>query len=120
MSAKFTPGPWRWDINPDSKSCLLESARRVVLGFERWGMFGAQPSFYVNGLLVPANELAVPILGREHHAHWCRTLTHPDAALIAAAPRMYDALLGVLRVADRATVEFDAARAAIAQAEGRA
>lgn len=38
--------------------------------------------------------------------------------LEAAAPDLLQALKGVLRVADRATVEFDAARAAIAKAEG--
>lgn len=45
---------------------------------------------------------------------------HPAAAnahLIAAAPDLLEALKGVMRVADRATVEFDAARAAIAKAE---
>jgi hypothetical protein len=39
--------------------------------------------------------------------------------LIAAAPDLLEALKGVLRVADRATVEFDAARAAIAKAESQ-
>lgn len=39
-----------------------------------------------------------------------------NARLIAAAPDLLEALIGVVRVADRATVEFDAARAAIAKA----
>lgn len=39
-----------------------------------------------------------------------------DARLIAAAPELLAALKGVLRVADRQTDEFDAARAAIAKA----
>ena len=39
-----------------------------------------------------------------------------NARLIAAAPDLLAALVGVVRVADRATVEFDAARAAIAKA----
>lgn len=38
--------------------------------------------------------------------------------LIAAAPELLEALQGVLRVADRKTDEFDAARAAIAKALG--
>ena len=42
-----------------------------------------------------------------------------NARLIAAAPDLLEALKGVLRVADRATDEFDAARAAIAKAEGK-
>jgi hypothetical protein len=37
--------------------------------------------------------------------------------LIAAAPDLLEALKGVLRVADRATDEFDAARAAVVKAE---
>ena len=41
-----------------------------------------------------------------------------NAHLIAAAPAMAEALRGVLRVADRETVEFAAARAALALAEG--
>lgn len=43
--------------------------------------------------------------------------TPANARLIAAAPDLLAALEGVLRVADRATVEFDAARAAIAKAK---
>lgn len=42
-----------------------------------------------------------------------------NARLITAAPDLLAALKGVLRVADRATDEFDAARAAIAKAEGK-
>lgn len=45
-------------------------------------------------------------------------VTHANARLIAAAPELLSALQGVLRVADRATDEFDAARAAIAKATG--
>lgn len=39
--------------------------------------------------------------------------------LSEAAPELLEALKGVVRVADRKTVEFDRARAAIAKAEGR-
>lgn len=39
--------------------------------------------------------------------------------LKSLVPEMLEALKGVVRVADRKTVEFDAARAAIARAEGR-
>ena len=38
--------------------------------------------------------------------------------LVLASPDLLEALQGVLRVADRATVEFDAARAAVAKATG--
>lgn len=43
-----------------------------------------------------------------------------NAALIASAPDLLAALEAVLRVADRATDEFDAARAAIRKARGEA
>ena len=43
-----------------------------------------------------------------------------NAKVIAAAPDLLVALQGVLRVADRKTDEFDAARAAIAKAVGAA
>lgn len=39
-----------------------------------------------------------------------------NAALIAAAPDLLAALIGVVRIADRKTDEFDAAHAAIAKA----
>lgn len=41
-----------------------------------------------------------------------------NARLIAASPDLLAALIAVVRVADRATTEFDAARAAIARATG--
>ncbi len=42
-----------------------------------------------------------------------------DARLIAAAPDLLEALRAVVSVADRKTVEFDKAHAAIAKAEQR-
>lgn len=41
-----------------------------------------------------------------------------NGRLLAAAKRLLAALEGVVRVADRATVEFDAARAAIRETKG--
>lgn len=43
---------------------------------------------------------------------------HGDLMLAAAAPELLEALQSVLRVADRKTDEFDAARLAIAKATG--
>ena len=45
--------------------------------------------------------------------------TYANARLIAAAPDLLEALKAVVAVADRKTVEFERARAAIAKAEGR-
>jgi hypothetical protein len=132
MSGVHTPGPWRWEINRNSKNLHLVGGKPMydltVMDFERWGMGGA------TARLRDTSEDGMNILyrvheredwiedfsGRSHHAHWCSAIVHPDAALIAAAPDLLEALLGVLRVADRATVEFDAARTAIAKATGAA
>ena len=87
-----TPGPWRW--HQRDKSCngelLLVHPHQgflVVMDFARHGMQGGQPRFAtwknderenMGGLMKPAAELDVPM--------------HPDAALIAAAPALLDAL----------------------------
>ncbi len=42
-----------------------------------------------------------------------------NARLLAAAPDLLEALQSVLRIADRKTVEFEKARAAIAKATGK-
>lgn len=48
----------------------------------------------------------------------CDPISEANARLISAAPDMLAALEAVVRVADRKTVEFDAARAAISKAKG--
>jgi hypothetical protein len=55
--------------------------------------------------------------GRKITAIWGKTEEKEfTARLIAAAPDLYAALVGVIAVADRRTVEFDAARTALAKA----
>lgn len=49
---------------------------------------------------------------------FAKNMCEANAHLIAAAPDLLDALIAVVRVADRATDEFDMARAAIAKALG--
>lgn len=46
-------------------------------------------------------------------------LTDVERRLISAAPDLLEALKAVVAIADRKTIEFDKARAAIAKAEGR-
>jgi hypothetical protein len=70
------------------------------------GPWHATPGHYETNTYIRSNDLTL-------------VATVPDGAnarLIAAAPDLLEALRGVLRVADRATDEFDAARAAIAKA----
>lgn len=79
-------GHWRWNINLKTKHVVLESddgPRQIIIDFDRWGMNGAQPRFNVGGLMQDAQDCAVTVEGREHHAAWYQSLDHPDANHIA-------------------------------------
>lgn len=101
---KFTPGPWRWELNKHSKVIELCGGRpqfdKTVMDFERWGMGGAAPRFQdptdQHLLLTRAEHFAVVVPGREHHRSWFQGIDQPDANLIAAAPELYEALHGTL------------------------
>lgn len=93
---KFTPGPWKFEVNPATHDVKLMSGafmRPFVMGFARYGLQGAQPMFPVNGCMVEASEIATPEPGREHHAGWHRIIDHPNARLIAAAPELLGACI---------------------------
>lgn len=99
--AKFTPAPWRWEVNKKHKSVTLCGGRPMfdidVMRFQRYGMQDAQPTF-CNGDYqgVKASDLAVEAKGREHHSDWFMLLKHPDAQLIEASPCMYEMLECIL------------------------
>lgn len=130
MKEAHTPGPWRWEYNAAHKDVSLVGGKPqydlTVMDFSRWGMGGAVPRFRDTSLdgmnlmdrLCDKLEWITPESGREHHKSWFQLVKHPDAVLMAAAPDLLEALQAVLRVADRQTVEFDLARAAIAKATG--
>ena len=88
---KHTPGTWYWD---DEVWTDYDPAERAP-----W-LIGA------DGRLILTGQI--------------RCQTKADADLISAAPELLEALIAVVSVADRATVEFDKARAAIAKARGAA
>ena len=107
----------------------------TVLDFVRSGMSSAKPRFNINGLMVDGPDCAVfevapEVRGMAEAKSSDRVyrydivgIDHPDARLIAAAPRLLEALIGLLdtvsrgdeyRIADR----YNAARTAIAGARG--
>jgi hypothetical protein len=99
---KFTPGPWRWELNRKGKRVQLCGGvprfDLTVMDFIRWGMGGAQPRFLEawksNSMMLLENapKFGKDVPGREHHSDWFQTIDHPDAHLIAAAPDLYAAL----------------------------
>jgi hypothetical protein len=140
---KHTPGPWRWEVNRAHKSVKLCGGppKRgfgrydlTVMDFRRFGMNGAAPVFWhwdydkFVGKPERADELAMSVEGREHHASWFADIDHPDARLIAAAPELLEELEAAL---DEREQQYGAmpdgsphwsvrARAAIAKAKGTA
>lgn len=97
-----TPGPWRWELNLDSRQLELCGGGGydvTILDPVRWGMHGATVRFRdpdIRGNLLHApHEVAAwhaPFPGREHHSHWLQDVTHPDARLIAAALELLEEL----------------------------
>lgn len=139
-----TPGPWRWELSEKSREARLCGAAGydlTVVDFVRWGMGGAAPRFRTAdgmalNIMHRADEFAVVVPGREHHAEWFKGVEHPDARLIAAAPELLEALyitancspvqrdLDAMPDETELTLTFCAAdlrqiRAAIAKAVGR-
>jgi len=93
---RWTPGPWEWEWAVTG----LGSSDGRVLTKERHFALGFPTCIAVSPRMVTKEQ-------------W-----EANASLLAAAPDLYEALVGVIAVADRATVEFDRARAALALARG--
>jgi hypothetical protein len=91
MKFEGTPGPWQM---------------KKENGEQEWFVFqkGSMKKLY-------GGTVRTPVAEEINNKH--------DANLIAAAPELLEALQAVVSVADRETVEFDMARAAIAKAIGK-
>jgi len=132
--SQHTKGPWRWEFNKKHKNVHLVGGvpkyDLTVMDFERWGMGGAVPRFrdtFETGMnsmhrLCDKADWVQPFPNRDHHAHWCAAVIHPDARLIAAAPELLEALKRLLNadhdeyLTPQGVRNF--AKAAIAKAEG--
>ena len=123
--SKTTPGPWRWEINQKSRGLhLVGGVPRydlTVMDFERWGMSGAtirlrdtaHAGLQIMHKIHERQDWIAAFPGRDHHAHWCAGIVHPDARLMAAAPELLEALVALHAVA---TVQRDEDYAAITNA----
>jgi hypothetical protein len=101
-----TPGPWRWFGNRSGGVYLAttHSGRNYVMGFQRYGMNGSQPSFRDGNGMRPASELVQFEVGERAvrgfkeadkdgsvYRYDVRGIDSADARLIAAAPDFAEA-----------------------------
>lgn len=104
--SRHTPGPWQVGSDPTREHmCEVMTAAYA----ERLDLSPTHK--VICRTWTPEPEPLAAFIG------FSRAECLANARLIAAAPDLLDALEGVLRVADRSTAEFNAARAAIAKAK---
>lgn len=104
IDAKATPGPWMWDLRECNHQCLLtttHSGKYYVMGFQRWGLQDALPSFQVYDRyegqmkdrgshgMVRADKLSKSYPGKEHHYGFDNFINHPDARYIAESRELF-------------------------------
>ena len=133
--SNHTPGPWRWEVNMESKILHLVGGKPqfdlTILEPTRWGMGSAtlmlrdtaHDGMNIMHKLHERRDWVAPFPGREHHANWCTAVKHPDMQLIEAAPDLLSLLQDAvdsfgphLEGSDDEWLIF--ARAAIAKATG--
>lgn len=108
MVEQHTPGPWAWFGNRSGGVYLAtpDRGRRYIMGFRRYGMNGAQPTFNIGSIMRPAAELVSFAVGDRSvrgfkqadgdtsvYRYDIDGIDHPDARLIAAAPDLFEALV---------------------------
>lgn len=129
IDEKATPGPWMWDMNENNQQCLLtttHSGKYSVMGFQRYGMQSALPSFQVydhydgpmkkrgSHGMIRADQLSKSYPGQEHHHGFDNYIDHPDARYIAESRALFHdmivAINDLLSRAETAETERDKAR----------
>jgi len=103
-----TPGPWVWEIRAATRQAYLwttHSGRYYVMGFQRWGMNSAAPTFQVyekcqgpvdergSKGMFRADSLTKSLPGKEYNVGYDDYLDHPDAEFIAHARQDIPALI---------------------------
>jgi len=116
-SATHTPGPWRWELNKQTKHLSLVGGKPLydltIIQPTRWGMGSATLLIRDTAhdglqLLHKLHERAdwvKPFHGREHHAHWCSAVAHPNMRLIESAPDLLKAPVGLLSAVQRSVCD---------------
>jgi hypothetical protein len=99
MTDRHTPGPWSADDLSDKVWATDEKGTFPVCDMRGWGHWTGKGH---GALGLSVKDAAL--------------IQSANARLIAAAPELLAALKGVVAVANRRTVEFDAAHAAIVKA----
>lgn len=104
IDKKATPGPWMWDLRECTHQCLLtttHSGKYYVMGFQRWGLHDALPTFQVYDRyegqmkdrgshgMVRAEKLSKSYPGQEHHRGFDNFIDHPDARYIAESRELF-------------------------------
>lgn len=124
-----TAGPWRWEFNRKHKVLHLVGGKPTydltIMDFDRWGMAGAvatlrdtaHDGMNIMHRLCDRADWIAPFEGRAHHAEWCSNVIHPDMRLMAAAPDLLAALIGLRNsFSEYVGPNIEAADAAIAKA----
>lgn len=97
---KHTPGPWKANEGKAPRT--------------RCGSFGRE---VVGNRYEDSEGVTYTVVAQVEGNQTSQLTTEANARLIAAAPDLLEALILVVAIADRQTVEFDKARAAIAEAK---
>lgn len=108
---EHTRGPWGW-FGTDHGVYLAtkHSGRRFVMGFRRFGMNGAQPTFQIEKKgMIPASDLVQFEVGNKAvrgfseakkdgtvYRYDVTAIDHPDARLIAAAPDLLEVVRDIV------------------------
>ena len=111
IDEKATPGPWMWDLNECIHQCKLtttHSGKYYVMGFNRWGLQSALPSFQVYDRyegplegrgshgMVRADEMSRSYPGKVHHQGFDNFIDHPDARYIAESRQLFHLMIDAI------------------------